>query len=86
MFVILLFFHLQLGLSPLLFCEDDADEKGKESNIATEQSQQQEKDGLYKPHKSRLCSLQKGPLGFGFNLGHVPHRPGAFISQVGTNY
>ena len=73
---------LQLGLSPLLFCEDDADERVKESSTpaaAAEPSPQEETDATCKP---RLCSLRKGPLGFGFNLGCVPHTPGTFISQV----
>lgn len=77
---------LQLGLSPLLFCEDDADEREKESSApacAAEQSPQEEMDGSCKP---RHCSLQKGPLGFGFNLGCVPQRPGTFISQVGMKH
>ncbi|XP_040906756.1 PDZ domain containing 3b isoform X2 [Toxotes jaculatrix] len=75
-------FYTQLGLSPLLFCEDDAAEKEKESCVRAteaEESAQKEMDGL---RKARLCSLQKGPLGFGFNLGCVPQSPGTFISQV----
>ncbi|XP_026184715.1 NHERF family PDZ scaffold protein 4b [Mastacembelus armatus] len=75
-------FYSQLGLSPLLFCEDVANEKEKESSepaSIAKQSPQKEMDGLYKP---RLCYLQKGPLGFGFNLGCVPQSPGTFISQV----
>lgn len=75
---------LQLGLSPLLFCEDDAAVKEKESSAlvskAEEAEQLKEIDGLC---KSRLCSLRKGPLGFGFNLSCVPESPGTFISQVG---
>ncbi|XP_038564086.1 PDZ domain containing 3b isoform X1 [Micropterus salmoides] len=75
-------FYTQLGLSPLLFCEDDADEREKESSepaSAAQQSPQKEVDGSCKP---RHCSLQKGPVGFGFNLGCVPKRAGTFISQV----
>ncbi|XP_034462090.1 PDZ domain containing 3b isoform X3 [Hippoglossus hippoglossus] len=68
-------FYTKLGLSPLLFCEDDGAEKEKESGEAS----QKEIEGLCKP---RLCSLRKGPLGFGFNLGCVLQRPGTFISQV----
>ncbi|XP_018548094.1 NHERF family PDZ scaffold protein 4b isoform X2 [Lates calcarifer] len=75
-------FYTQLGLSPLLFCEDDAAEKEKEGSVPAseaEKSTHKEIDGLGKP---RLCSLRKGPLGFGFNLGCVPQCPGTFISQV----
>ncbi|XP_070773807.1 NHERF family PDZ scaffold protein 4b [Enoplosus armatus] len=75
-------FYTQLGLSPLLFCEDDAAERERESSIAAsaaQQSTQKEMDGLCKP---RHCSLQKGSLGYGFNLGCVPQSAGTFISQV----
>ncbi|XP_075958896.1 NHERF family PDZ scaffold protein 4b, partial [Anarhichas minor] len=75
-------FYTQLGLSPLLFSEDGADEREKESSVsasAAEQSPQKEVDGSCKP---RHCSLQKGPLGFGFNLGCFPQGPGTFVSQV----
>lgn len=74
------FFYIQLGLSPLLFCEDSTDEKEQESN-RTELSQQEAEGDLY---ESRLCLLQKGRLGFGFNLGQNPNRPGTFISHVRT--
>ncbi|KAF0038060.1 hypothetical protein F2P81_008544 [Scophthalmus maximus] len=75
-------FYTQLGLSPLLFCDDDAAEKEEESSAPAceaQTSSQKEMDGSSKP---RLCSLRKGPLGFGFNLGCVPRTPGTFISQV----
>lgn len=87
MFAVVSFvFLLQLGLSPLLFCKNDADEKEKESREpadTAEQLLQKEASGLY---KTRHCSLQKGPLGFGFNLGCVPQMPGTFISQVGMKH
>uniref|UniRef100_A0A665VAY2 Na(+)/H(+) exchange regulatory cofactor NHE-RF4-like n=1 Tax=Echeneis naucrates TaxID=173247 RepID=A0A665VAY2_ECHNA len=70
-------FYTQLGLSPLLFCEDDAAEKEKESSV----SEPVQKE-MGNSCQARLCSLQKGPLGFGFNLGCVPQSPGTFISQV----
>ncbi|KAF7667035.1 hypothetical protein LDENG_00082570 [Lucifuga dentata] len=66
-------FYSQLGLSPLLFCEDAVD---------TDQSPQEEIHEIKGVPKSRLCSLQKGPLGFGINLGCVPHSSGTFINQV----
>uniref|UniRef100_A0A3Q1G1C5 NHERF family PDZ scaffold protein 4b n=2 Tax=Acanthochromis polyacanthus TaxID=80966 RepID=A0A3Q1G1C5_9TELE len=72
-------FYTQLGLSPLLYCEDEAVENVKDNSVpasAVEQSPPKEMDGL------RLCSVQKGPLGFGFTLGCVPESPGTFISQV----
>ncbi|XP_062262342.1 NHERF family PDZ scaffold protein 4b isoform X1 [Platichthys flesus] len=75
-------FYTKLGLSPLLFCEDDGAEKEKQSSDAAsgeEKSSQKEVESVCKP---RLCSLQKGPLGFGFNLGCILERPGTFISQV----
>ncbi|XP_041865223.1 PDZ domain containing 3b isoform X2 [Melanotaenia boesemani] len=67
-------FYTQLGLSPLLFCEDDAAEK-----TADDHTSPNKKKDLSSP---RLCTIQKGPLGFGFNLDCDPQRPGAFISQV----
>lgn len=75
-------FYTQLGLSPLLFCEDGVVEREKESSVSTsaaERSPQKEMGGSCKP---RRCSVQKGPLGFGFNLGGDPQCPGTFISQV----
>ncbi|XP_029303777.1 NHERF family PDZ scaffold protein 4b [Cottoperca gobio] len=75
-------FYTQLGLSPLLFCEDGAVEREKGRSIsafAAEQSLQKEMDGSCKP---RHCSVQKGPLGFGFNLDCVPQSSGTFVSQV----
>ncbi|KAI9527440.1 hypothetical protein NQZ68_030892 [Dissostichus eleginoides] len=75
-------FYTQLGLSPLLFCEDAAVEREKESSVsasAAEQAPQKEMDDSCKP---RHCSVRKGPLGFGFNLDSVPQGPGTFISQM----
>uniref|UniRef100_A0A3Q3W6Q2 PDZ domain-containing protein n=1 Tax=Mola mola TaxID=94237 RepID=A0A3Q3W6Q2_MOLML len=75
-------FYTQFGLSPLLFCEDDADEKERESSSPTCAAEELLQRDMHGSCKSRLCSLQKSPLGFGFNLGCVPQRPGTFISQV----
>ncbi|XP_060911898.1 NHERF family PDZ scaffold protein 4b [Labrus mixtus] len=76
-------FYSKLGLSPLLFCEDDSVERETEKmtpSPAEEPSpQKEEMDATCAP---RLCTIQKGPLGFGFNLGCVPQSPGTFISQV----
>uniref|UniRef100_A0A672YYC6 PDZ domain containing 3b n=1 Tax=Sphaeramia orbicularis TaxID=375764 RepID=A0A672YYC6_9TELE len=65
-----LVFYKKLGLSPLLFCED-----------VTVKDLQNSKEGAAGP-KPRLCLVQKGSVGFGFNLGSSPHRPGTFISLV----
>ncbi|KAM4545190.1 NHERF family PDZ scaffold protein 4b isoform 3-T3 [Odontesthes bonariensis] len=75
-------FYTQLGLSPLLFCDDDAAEKEKEHNAPAStqvQSPPKEKNDLSSP---RLCAFQKGPVGFGFNFGCESQSPGAFISKV----
>uniref|UniRef100_A0A667Z9L5 NHERF family PDZ scaffold protein 4b n=1 Tax=Myripristis murdjan TaxID=586833 RepID=A0A667Z9L5_9TELE len=74
-------FYTQLGLSPLLFCVDDAAEGGKRSSVPVSEAAEQQETTAGQPNL-RFCSLQKGPLGFGFNLGCVPHSPGTFISQV----
>ncbi|XP_070699661.1 NHERF family PDZ scaffold protein 4b isoform X2 [Pempheris klunzingeri] len=71
-------FYTKLGLSPLLFCEDDErEEQSSTPASAAEQAPHKLMDGL-----CRHCSLQKGPFGFGFNLDCVPQSPGTFISQV----
>ncbi|XP_077448735.1 NHERF family PDZ scaffold protein 4b isoform X2 [Stigmatopora argus] len=69
-------FYTQLGLSPLLFCEDDAKVRAVD---ASEDCLQNDTAGSPQP---RLCTLPKETLGFGFNLGCIPQRPGTFISQV----
>ncbi|XP_061658767.1 NHERF family PDZ scaffold protein 4b isoform X2 [Syngnathoides biaculeatus] len=73
-------FYTQLGLSPLLFCEDDAVKMESCERICATQHCRQN-DSVCSS-KSRLCFLQKGPLGFGFNLGCMPQCPGTFISEV----
>ncbi|XP_047463946.1 PDZ domain containing 3b isoform X2 [Mugil cephalus] len=77
-------FYTKLGLSPVLFYEGDAAaEKEKQSNVPASanspQSPRNEMDALRKP---RLYSLEKGPFGFGINLGCFPKGPGAVITQV----
>ncbi|CAG5876475.1 unnamed protein product [Menidia menidia] len=73
-------FYTQLGLSPLLFCDDDTAEKEKQHNLpASEEVQSSSESDLCRP---RLCAFQKGPLGFGFNLSCDPQSPGAFIRKV----
>ncbi|KAM4619786.1 NHERF family PDZ scaffold protein 4b [Polymixia lowei] len=74
-------FYTQLGLSPLLFCKDTDTEKESSvpMSVVAEQILEEETVGLPSP---RRCVLQKGPLGFGFNLGCDQQIPGTFISQV----
>lgn len=81
-YVFPLFSLLQLGLSPLLFCEDDAADEGKESSMLTSVEENSPPKETHASSHLRLCSLQKGPLGFGFKLGCDPQSPGTFISQV----
>ncbi|XP_076024881.1 NHERF family PDZ scaffold protein 4b [Genypterus blacodes] len=75
-------FYTQLGLSPLLFCADDVPDTEKESTVPAPQADQSPPKDMDVLPKPRLCSLQKDPWGFGFNLGCVLHSPGTFISQV----
>ncbi|XP_034540533.1 PDZ domain containing 3b isoform X2 [Notolabrus celidotus] len=75
-------FYSKLGLSPLLFCEDESAEREKQNMILSSLTEELLKNEMDATCKPRLCSLQKGPLGFGFNLGCVPQRPGTFISQM----
>ncbi|KAM3600659.1 uncharacterized protein V6R79_000341 [Siganus canaliculatus] len=75
-------FYSKLGLSPLLFCEEDAEQREKdicEPAPAAEEPPQKEMNAF---PKSRFCSLKKGSLGFGFNLSYDPQKPGPFISEV----
>lgn len=83
-YVFPLFSLLQLGLSPLLFCEDDAADEGKESSVLTSVEENSPPEETHVSSNLRLCSLQKGPLGFGFKLGCEPQSPGTFISQVAS--
>ncbi|XP_019750876.1 NHERF family PDZ scaffold protein 4b isoform X3 [Hippocampus comes] len=71
-------FYTQLGLSPLIFCEDDAIQMESREPVPASQHCLQTGGSS----KTRLCSLQKGSLGYGFNFGCRPQCPGTFISQV----
>ncbi|KAM9788975.1 NHERF family PDZ scaffold protein 4b [Neosynchiropus ocellatus] len=72
-------FYNQMGLSPLLFCDDDDDAPQTETKTRKAAALPKAMAGSASP---RLCTVQKGPLGFGFNLGQSPQHPGTFISQV----
>ncbi|XP_037543530.1 PDZ domain containing 3b [Nematolebias whitei] len=77
-------FYTKLGLSPLLFCEDDAAEEEKDENVPASAEVQLSSKKNSDSCSPRLCTVQKGPLGFGFDLDHVPQRPGISISQVAS--
>lgn len=80
-------FFPQLGLSPLLFCLDvpsPTPEGSKEMPVTLELTAppvETLRDVQIKPN-IRLCVLEKGAVGFGFNLGCVQQKPGTFVSQV----
>uniref|UniRef100_A0A4W5Q2U0 NHERF family PDZ scaffold protein 4b n=1 Tax=Hucho hucho TaxID=62062 RepID=A0A4W5Q2U0_9TELE len=86
-------FYTQLDLSPLLFCGSNAVKqvKGNENlappplPVVVEVPKEEPVvlPTVPSPVPSpRLCVLQKGPLGFGINLGCVQDTPGTFVSQV----
>ncbi|XP_066565177.1 Na(+)/H(+) exchange regulatory cofactor NHE-RF3 [Amia ocellicauda] len=79
-------YYTRLGLSPLLFFEDDPPKKEKD-RAAPLPILASPPAGL--PHEvqpgypvPRLCQLKKGPNGFGFHLGCIQHEPGTYIGQV----
>lgn len=82
----------QLGLSPLLFCEDHSPEQEQQEKSAPQDpssdspkllsSVVEAKEELEVKSKPRLCVVQKSHVGFGFHLGWVQHKPGTFINQV----
>ncbi|XP_054899530.1 NHERF family PDZ scaffold protein 4b [Poeciliopsis prolifica] len=72
-------FYNQLGLSPLLFCDSEtAEKKMEEINVELSPKGNNDLSG------SRLCTVEKDPLGFGFRLDSLPQRRGTFISEVGS--
>ncbi|XP_045572194.1 NHERF family PDZ scaffold protein 4b [Salmo salar] len=88
-----LFYSIQLDLSPLLFCGSNAVEQVKETEnlappplpvvVEVPKEEPVVLPTVPSPVPSpRLCVLQKGPLGFGINLGCVQDTPGTFVSQV----
>ncbi|XP_057206366.1 Na(+)/H(+) exchange regulatory cofactor NHE-RF4 isoform X1 [Triplophysa rosa] len=70
-------YYTQLGISPLLFYEDHIPKRERFS-----QPPLQNEEARANPQCPRLCVLHKASTGFGFNLGCVQNKPGAFISQV----
>ncbi|XP_027887338.1 NHERF family PDZ scaffold protein 4b [Xiphophorus couchianus] len=72
-------FYNQLGLSPLLFCDGEtAEKKMEEMNVELSPKGNNGLSG------SRLCTVEKDPLGFGFRLDSLPQRHETFISEVGS--
>ncbi|XP_030602778.1 NHERF family PDZ scaffold protein 4b isoform X2 [Archocentrus centrarchus] len=55
-------FYTQLGLSPLLFCEDDAADKEKENIVPASAEENSPAKEMDVSSNLRLCSLQKGTL------------------------
>ncbi|KPP71600.1 hypothetical protein Z043_109463, partial [Scleropages formosus] len=78
-------FYLKLGLSPLLFSHGNRSEKYRKQMEQAEvtalptELPQQFQASFPCP---RLCVLERGPNGFGFHLGCIPHEPGTFVGQV----
>lgn len=70
-------FYTKLGLPPLLFCKEVKIKKQHRSVSATWINEDEEQCG-----KSRLCTVLKGSLGFGFDLSSFEQKPGVYISQV----
>lgn len=74
----------QLGLTPLLFSEDSdpvtpLQEETPALTAPPVENLQEPQAPLAKP---RLCHLEKGIAGFGFNLRSILDEPSIFIGQV----
>ncbi|XP_058866134.1 Na(+)/H(+) exchange regulatory cofactor NHE-RF3 isoform X1 [Acipenser ruthenus] len=77
-------FYSQLGLTPLLFSEDSdpvtpLQEETPALTAPPVENLQEPQAPLAKP---RLCHLEKGIAGFGFNLRSILDEPSIFIGQV----
>lgn len=82
----------QLGLSPLLFCEDHSSGKEQQKKSTPQEqspaalklleSSAEAQEEMEIESKPRLCVLQRSPMGFGFHLGWVQQKPGTFINRV----
>ncbi|KAF4113289.1 NHERF family PDZ scaffold protein 4b [Onychostoma macrolepis] len=80
-------FYTKLGLSPLLFCVDITSgnpEEQKETPVMPKPAVPpvEPQDDVEINPNVRRCILERGSVGFGFNLGCVQQKPGTFISQV----
>uniref|UniRef100_A0A4W4FY26 PDZ domain-containing protein n=1 Tax=Electrophorus electricus TaxID=8005 RepID=A0A4W4FY26_ELEEL len=84
--------YTQLGLSPLLFCEDlFSGNEQHESPAPQDQSpaalrlpapSAESQEELRDEPSPRLCLLQRGSVGFGFHLDCSQQKPGTIINQV----
>ncbi|XP_061103962.1 NHERF family PDZ scaffold protein 4b [Conger conger] len=72
-------FFTQLGLSPLVFCEEFLHEKEQNTTAPSAVPPKEAQADLPCP---RLCVLERGPTGFGFHLGCFEQEPGTFVGQV----
>ncbi|XP_036436343.1 LOW QUALITY PROTEIN: PDZ domain containing 3b [Colossoma macropomum] len=81
-------FYTKLGLSPLLFTEEDAPAKEQKEKpaavvkLAAPLAEAQEE--LRVEANVRLCVLQRGTVGFGFHLGCIQQKPGTFHQPGGS--
>ncbi|XP_076867912.1 NHERF family PDZ scaffold protein 4b isoform X2 [Brachyhypopomus gauderio] len=77
--------YTQLGLPPLLFCEDlSSSNEEHESPTALKSlaPSAESQEELQEEPNPRLCLLQRGPIGFGFHLGCSQQKSGTFINQI----
>ncbi|XP_051520760.1 Na(+)/H(+) exchange regulatory cofactor NHE-RF4 [Myxocyprinus asiaticus] len=72
-------YYTQLAISPLLFYEDHIPKRERFPSPS-----QAHETTHSNPPCPRLCVLHKEGTGFGFNLGCVQNKPGAYIGQVST--
>ncbi|XP_043356738.1 Na(+)/H(+) exchange regulatory cofactor NHE-RF4 isoform X2 [Dermochelys coriacea] len=73
-------FYSLMGLSPLLFCEDGPHSSGTHTAPGSHPSMPQRNGTPI--GTPRLCHLDMGPEGFGFQLQTITDKPGVFITQV----
>ncbi|CAM5121402.1 unnamed protein product [Natator depressus] len=73
-------FFSSMVLSPLLFCEDGHPSSGTHTAPGSHPSMPQ-RNGT-PTGTPRLCHLDMGPEGYGFQLQTITDKPGVFITQV----
>ncbi|EMP29006.1 Na(+)/H(+) exchange regulatory cofactor NHE-RF4 [Chelonia mydas] len=73
-------FFSSMGLSPLLFCEDGHPSSGTHTAPGSHPSMPQRNGTPI--GTPRLCHLDMGPEGYGFQLQTITDKPGVFITQV----